>query len=114
MAGPLTGIKVIDFSHARAGPQATMTLGDMGANVIKIERPGGEMGRLWGPIYEGERIDFLSVNRNKRGIVLDFADQADLGARARPDCRCGRARAEPAPRCDGLLRPRPGHPVRAP
>ena len=78
MAGPLTGIKVIDFSHARAGPQATMTLGDMGANVIKIERPGGEMGRLWGPIHKGERIDFLSVNRNKRGIVLDFADQADL------------------------------------
>ena len=78
MAGPLTGIKVIDFSHARAGPQATMMLGDMGADVIKIERPGGEMGRLWGPSYRGERIDFLSVNRNKRDIVLDFGDAQDL------------------------------------
>ncbi len=82
MAGPLTGIKVVDFSHARAGPQATMMLGDMGADVIKIERPGGEMGRLWGPSHQGERIDFLSVNRNKRGIVLDFADPADLALAA--------------------------------
>lgn len=78
MAGPLKGIKVIDFSHARAGPQATMMLGDMGADIIKIERPGGEMGRHWGPLYKGERIDFLSVNRNKRGIVLDFTNQDDL------------------------------------
>ncbi len=78
MAGPLTGIKVVDFSHARAGPQATMMLGDMGADVIKIERPGGEMGRLWGPTYRGEQIDFLSVNRNKRDIVLDFGDARDL------------------------------------
>ncbi len=78
MSGPLKGIKVVDFSHARAGPHATMMLGDMGADVIKIERPGGEMGRQWGPTYEGERIDFMSVNRNKRDIVLDFGREEDL------------------------------------
>jgi CoA:oxalate CoA-transferase len=78
VSGPLKGVKVIDFSHARAGPQATMLMGDMGADVIKIERPGGEMGRQWGPTFEGERIDFMSVNRNKRGIVLDLGRDDDL------------------------------------
>jgi crotonobetainyl-CoA:carnitine CoA-transferase CaiB-like acyl-CoA transferase len=78
MPGPLQGIKVLDFTHARAGPQCAMMLGDLGADVIKIERPGGEIGRQWGPLYEGERIDFMSVNRNKRGIELDFTDAEDL------------------------------------
>ncbi|MGH8714680.1 MAG: CaiB/BaiF CoA transferase family protein [Casimicrobiaceae bacterium] len=78
MSGPLEGIKVIDFTHARAGPQCTMMLGDLGADVIKIERPGGEIGRAWGPIFKGERIDFMSVNRNKRSIVLDLALRDDL------------------------------------
>ncbi len=77
MSGPLHGIKVVDFTHARAGPQATMMLGDMGAEVIKIERPGGEMSRQWGPSFAGERIDFLSVNRNKRSVVLDLATDTD-------------------------------------
>jgi CoA:oxalate CoA-transferase len=78
MSGPLAGIKVIDFTHARAGPQCTMMLGDLGADVIKIERPGGEIGRGWGPIYKGERIDFMSVNRNKRSVVLDLTSPEDL------------------------------------
>jgi CoA:oxalate CoA-transferase len=78
MAGPLKGIKVLDFTHARAGPHCAMMLGDLGADVIKIERPGGEMGRLWGPQIDGERIDFISVNRNKRSVVLDFNDAADV------------------------------------
>ncbi len=72
MSGPLKGVKVVDFTHARAGPHCAMMLGDMGADVIKIERPGGEIGRLWGPTIEGERIDFMSVNRNKRSIELDL------------------------------------------
>ncbi len=76
--GPLHGIKVIDFTHARAGPQCTMMLGDLGADVIKVERPGGEIGRKWGPTYKGERVDFMSVNRNKRSIVLDLALPDDL------------------------------------
>jgi crotonobetainyl-CoA:carnitine CoA-transferase CaiB-like acyl-CoA transferase len=72
MSGPLKGVKVLDFTHARAGPHCAMMLGDFGADVIKIERPGGEIGRLWGPTIEGERIDFMSVNRNKRSVVLDL------------------------------------------
>jgi CoA:oxalate CoA-transferase len=78
MPGPLDGVKVVDFTHARAGPQCAMMLGDLGADVIKIERPGGEIGRAWGPIHEGERIDFMSVNRNKRSIVLDLALSEDM------------------------------------
>jgi crotonobetainyl-CoA:carnitine CoA-transferase CaiB-like acyl-CoA transferase len=78
MSGPLKGVKVADFTHARAGPHCAMMLGDMGADVIKIERPGGEIGRLWGPTIEGERIDFMSVNRNKRSVVLDFELENDL------------------------------------
>ncbi|WP_213767429.1 CoA transferase [Caballeronia sp. dw_19] len=78
MPGPLSNIKVLDFTHARAGPQSTMMMGDLGANVIKIERPGGEIGRAWGPTYEGERIDFMSVNRNKRSIELDLTLPADV------------------------------------
>lgn len=78
MSGPLQGIKVIDFTHARAGPQCTMMLGDLGADVIKIERPGGEIGRAWGPVFKGERIDFMSVNRNKRSVVLDLTSPHDL------------------------------------
>ncbi|MGD9844353.1 MAG: CaiB/BaiF CoA transferase family protein [Variibacter sp.] len=77
MAGPLEGVRVVDFTHARAGPQCTMMLGDLGADVIKIERPGGEIGRLWGPLYKGERIDFMSVNRNKRGVTLDLGKEED-------------------------------------
>jgi crotonobetainyl-CoA:carnitine CoA-transferase CaiB-like acyl-CoA transferase len=78
MPGPLKGVKVLDFTHARAGPHCAMMLGDMGADVIKIERPGGEIGRLWGPTIEGERIDFMSVNRNKRSVVLDLGLESDL------------------------------------
>ncbi|CAM5220926.1 Crotonobetainyl-CoA:carnitine CoA-transferase CaiB-like acyl-CoA transferase OS=Castellaniella defragrans OX=75697 GN=HNR28_001164 PE=3 SV=1 [Castellaniella defragrans] len=78
MSGPLSGIKIIDFTHARAGPHCTMMMGDMGADVIKVERPGGDMSRQWGPVYRGERIDFMSVNRNKRSIVLDLEKEADI------------------------------------
>lgn len=78
MPGPLEGIKVLDFSHARAGPHCAMMLGDMGANVIKLERPGGESGRKWGPTYRGEKIDFMSVNRNKRSVTVDLSDASDL------------------------------------
>jgi crotonobetainyl-CoA:carnitine CoA-transferase CaiB-like acyl-CoA transferase len=77
MPGPLDGVKVLDFTHARAGPHCAMMLGDLGADVIKIERPGGEIGRLWGPTIAGERIDFMSVNRNKRSVVLDLGREDD-------------------------------------
>ena len=71
---PLSGIKVIDQTQALAGPYCTMILGDLGADVIKIERPGiGDQSRQWAPPYIGDQsCYYLSVNRNKRGIALNI------------------------------------------
>jgi CoA:oxalate CoA-transferase len=76
--GALDGITVIDFSHMRAGPQCTQMLGDMGATVIKIEAPDGDGTRKFGKALGGESVDFLSVNRNKKSIVLDLKNEEDL------------------------------------
>ena len=79
--GPLEGIRVLDLSRAMAGPYCTMMLGDLGADVIKVERPGsGDESRGWGPPfvgqsddkYPGESAYFLSVNRNKRSITVNL------------------------------------------
>lgn len=74
MTGPLSGITVVDQAQALAGPYCSMMLGDMGANIIKIERPGvGDQSRSWGPPFiGGESTYYLSVNRNKRSLALDF------------------------------------------
>ena len=71
---PLEGIRVIDLTQALAGPYCTMMLGDLGADVIKVEPPGqGDMSRGWGPPFiEGESAYFLSINRNKRGLTVNF------------------------------------------
>ena len=70
---PLAGVRVLDFSHALAGPYCTMLLGDLGADVIKVEPPSGDHSRQWGPPFiNGESSYFLSVNRNKRSVVLDL------------------------------------------
>jgi len=73
-AGPLSGVKVLDLSRVLAGPYSTMVLGDLGADVIKVEQPGkGDDTRAWGPPWAGtESAYFLSVNRNKRGITVDL------------------------------------------
>src|SRR5690242_9538977 len=79
--GALDGLKVLDFSRVLAGPFATMMLGDLGAEVLKVERPdGGDETRSWGPPFDasGQATYFLSVNRNKRSVVLDLKDDADL------------------------------------
>ena len=70
----LDNIRVIDLSQALAGPYCTMNLGDLGADVIKIEPPGqGDQSRGWGPPFvAGESTYFLSVNRNKRSLTLDL------------------------------------------
>jgi len=82
MAGPLSGTRVIDLTRALAGPYCTLLLGDMGADVIKVELPGtGDETRQWGPPFiEGESSYFLSVNRNKRSITLDLKSPAGLDA----------------------------------
>ena len=76
----LDGILVADFSRVLAGPLATMTLGDFGAEVIKIEPPGGDETRSWLPPVDrhGRSAYFLSVNRNKKSVVLDLKDRGDL------------------------------------
>lgn len=73
---PLAGLQVLDLSRVLAGPYATQILGDLGADVWKIERPGtGDESRSWGPPFvAGESAYFLSVNRNKRSAALDFRD----------------------------------------
>jgi crotonobetainyl-CoA:carnitine CoA-transferase CaiB-like acyl-CoA transferase len=74
-AGALAGVTVVDLSRVLAGPYLTMLLGDLGADVIKIERPQGDDTRSWGPpFHEGEATYFLSVNRNKRTHVADLTD----------------------------------------
>ena len=71
---PLSGIKVVDQTQALAGPYCAMILGDLGAQVIKIERPGvGDQSRSWAPPYIGDQgCYYLAVNRNKRGIALNI------------------------------------------
>ena len=72
--GILTGIRVADFTRVVSGPFATMLLGDLGADVFKIERPDtGDDTRGWGPPFVGsESTYFFSVNRNKKSVVLDL------------------------------------------
>src|SRR3954451_25159054 len=82
-AGPLAGVRVADFSRVLAGPYATMLLADLGADVVKVERPGlGDETRAWGPPFdpEGRATYFESVNRNKRSLVLDLGVPADADA----------------------------------
>jgi crotonobetainyl-CoA:carnitine CoA-transferase CaiB-like acyl-CoA transferase len=81
MEGSLGNLRVVDFSRVLAGPFATMLLADLGAEVVKIERPGtGDETRTWGPPYDasGEATYFQSVNRNKSSVTIDLADPAGL------------------------------------
>jgi crotonobetainyl-CoA:carnitine CoA-transferase CaiB-like acyl-CoA transferase len=84
MMAALAGVRVVDFSQVMAGPFCTMLLGDLGADVIKVEPPGGDLSRSLG----GERLrlrgndhaPFLALNRNKRSVVLDLTTDADRSA----------------------------------
>lgn len=81
--GPLAGIRVVDCSTVLAGPYATMLLADLGADVVKVEPPDGDMTRGWGPPWVGSEAEgtqtaayYLAVNRNKRSIRLDIKQPA--------------------------------------
>src|ERR1044071_9712667 len=77
---PLAGLRVLDLSRVLAGPLCTMTLGDLGADVIKVERPGrGDDTRSWGPPFDsrGESAYYLSVNRNKLSLAADLSETTD-------------------------------------
>ena len=94
--GALEGVKVLDLSRVLAGPWASQLLGDLGADVFKIEKPGvGDDTRKWGPPFlqseggtPGDAAYFLAANRNKRSVAIDFADPAgaDLVRRLAADC----------------------------
>jgi crotonobetainyl-CoA:carnitine CoA-transferase CaiB-like acyl-CoA transferase len=86
-SGPLSGLTVVDLTRALAGPHAAMMLGDLGANVIKVENPdGGDDTRGWGPPFvdplDGDREStyFLCANRNKKSVTLDLKDDAGKAA----------------------------------
>lgn len=76
--GPLAGVRIVDLTRVMTGPYGTTMLADMGADVVKIERPGlGDDTRQWGPPFvEGEASYFMSVNRNKRSLALDLKSDA--------------------------------------
>src|SRR5438067_3538610 len=76
--GPLAGVRVLDASRVLAGPFCGQILGDLGAQVIKVERPGsGDETRGWGPPFAGEwSAYYLSCNRNKKAVTLDL-NQSD-------------------------------------
>src|SRR3712207_362493 len=81
--GPLTGLLVADFSRILAGPYSTMLLADLGAEVVKVEGPGGDDTRTWQPPVrtvdgQGVATYYLGVNRNKRSVALDLKDPDDL------------------------------------
>lgn len=76
---PLAGLKVLDLTRALSGPFSTMILGDLGAEVIKVEpAPNGDMVRQWGPFDEDISVYYLSANRNKKGIGVDFRNPEGL------------------------------------
>jgi len=77
--GALSGIRVLDFTRVVAGPYCTMLLGDLGAEIVKVEQPGqGDDTRTWGPPFiEGESVYFLGINRNKKSVCLDLHNEHD-------------------------------------
>ena len=76
MTGLLDGVRVVDLSRVLAGPFAAQILAEMGADVIKVEPPGGDSARGIGPFVNGRSMYFSSLNTNKRGVVLDLRTAA--------------------------------------
>jgi len=88
-AGPLDGVRILDFTHVLSGPFGTSLLGDLGAEIIKVEPPGGDRVRMMGPPFQGgESAYFFCVNRNKKSISLDLKkpEAIDVVRRLVKDC----------------------------
>ena len=80
MTRPLDGVRVIEIGQALAGPLAGVIMADMGADVIKVEKPdGGDDARMWGPPFiDGDSLSFHTNNRGKRSVTLDIKNPADV------------------------------------
>ena len=87
MTTALEGVKVLDFTEYGAGPFCSMMLGDLGADIIKVEPPRGDALRQWGPMQEGMSAPFFQLNRNKRSVVLDLKDPRDQERARELACR---------------------------
>ena len=105
--GALAGVRVLDLSRVLAGPYCTMTLGNLGADVVKVERPGsGDDTRQWGPPFVGgEAAYYLSCNSSKRGLTIDLARPRGAGPGAPPGRARRRADRELQGRRDGGVGP---------
>ncbi len=88
LARALSGIKVLDLSRVLAGPLCTQTLGDLGADVVKVESPIGDETRSWGPPFtvDGQSAYFMAANRNKRSIVLDLNQDREILRKLIAEC----------------------------
>lgn len=78
MPGPLDGYRVVEIAEGVAGPYTAMSLGDAGADVVKIEPPHGDRSRGWAPSLDGDSPLFRTLNRSKRGIVLEWSSEQDI------------------------------------
>src|SRR6266545_117136 len=88
-AGPLQGIRVLDFTRVLAGPAASLALADLGAEIWKIEPPGtGDETRTFPPFRQGESHYFLSINRGKKSIVVDLKTEAGVALARDLAARC--------------------------
>jgi crotonobetainyl-CoA:carnitine CoA-transferase CaiB-like acyl-CoA transferase len=83
LGNSLSGLRVIDFTQVAAGPACTQVLADLGADVVKVEAPQGDLCRALAPFVAGESVGFLALNGNKRSVTLDLKDPAQLAAALR-------------------------------
>ena len=109
MSGPLAGLRVLDLSRVLAGPYCTMMLADLGAEVVKIERPGiGDQSRAWGPPFvAGESTYFMAANRGKRSVAVDVTDPRGLAVVQRLAATADVIVENFLPGARGQARPRP-------
>ena len=113
MRKPLAGVRVLDLSRVLAGPFAAMTLGDLGAEVIKVEEPrDGDPTRGFPPFWNGESCYYLSANRNKRGLTLNLSATGGAAIVRRLVARVRRPDRELPDRRDGALGARLGRAAR--